>query len=390
MRTPTLKLLFGFWIVSNIAVILWFTADRQSGRIHELTGISWIVINRTIDVIDWLLPFAILFFFRRYFLKPMMAGLLVCCGLALSIASNEANFLREKMQFSLDHEISYLTDNVVEGVIRPMIAWIVQVYVWILGDDKTGGSTYVTHIAINYMFDSATLISAFALATVVVSPVGAWLYMFTVAFFGQASFVLGGGRMGGMFLAGGFLWQLFLLASGRLVAAIISGIVMSFMRTDLVFATAFAVLGISWIEKRWPSPKEWTTFASLIIISIVVPQMLISLNPVPPDFSSFLITHGDYLAKPWGNISGLTTAIGLASPLFMILAVTRPLGVSRTTAIALLPAIVHLSIVFLIADFTETRLLGPFLGGLGLLCAERLANVLQSPPNSEINPKSAV
>jgi hypothetical protein len=384
LRTPTLKLLFSFWIVSNIAVILWLTADRQAENLHELTGIPWIVIDRTIGAIDWFIPFALLFFFRKHFLKPTMLGLLVCCGLALSIANNEANFLREKMQYSLDHEISYLTDNVVEGVIRPLISWIVQAYVWILGDGKTGGSTYVVHVAIDYMFDSATLMSAFALATVLVPSVGAWLYMFTVAFFGQASFVLGGGRMGGMFLAGGFLWQVFLVASGRFVAAIISGIIMSFLRTDLVFAAAFAVLGIAWIEKRWPSPKEWATFASLIIISLVVPQLLISLNPVPPDFSSFLITHGDYLTKPLGNISSLTMAIGLASPLFIILAVTWTPGVSRTTAVVLLPALAHLSIVFLIADFSETRLLGPFLGGLGLICAERLANALQPSADSEI------
>jgi hypothetical protein len=277
------------------------------------------------------------------------------------------------MQFSLDHEISYVSDVVVEGVIRPLIARIVQVYVLILGDDKTGGSTHVTHIEINYMFDSASLMAAFSLGTLLLSTPAAWLYTLIVAFYGQSS--IAAGRMGNMFLAGGFIWQLFLLASGRYVAAIISGHIMSFMRTDLVFATAFALLGMAWIEKRWLSRLEWVTFASLIIISLVVPQLLISLHPVHPDFSSFLITHGDYLTKPLGNISGMKTALGVAFPLLMILAATWRPGMSRTTAVALLPAFAHLSIVFLIADFNETRLLGPFLAGIGLICSERVSRL---------------
>jgi hypothetical protein len=314
-------------------------------------------------------------YFRRWFSDLTRIGLLVCCCLAALMAYHEANLLREQMQFSLDHERQFAHLDLVEGVIRPLISKIVEIYVAILKDDRTGGSTYFTHFAINYMFGSASMIAAFALGTVILAPVPTWLCLFLVAFFAQTAIYPG--RMGATFIAGGFLWQLFLLASRRYVAAVLCAVVISFMRTDVVFSSAFAIFGIAWMEQRKPSTGEWTVFALLVCISIAVPKVLILLHP-DVNYGSFLFTHGDYFSKAWANILTLKLFIAFMSPTLAILIVTRTTGISRVTATVALPALVHLSMVFAVADFSETRLLGPTLGALAFMASERLGRLLES------------
>ncbi|MDH2398968.1 hypothetical protein QCM77_03040 [Bradyrhizobium sp. SSUT18] len=375
VTSPSLKTLLTYWLVPSVLVVLWHYGEFPARVVHAVTGLPWRPMKVILSAPVALFPFLALFYFRKYFAKPTSIGLLVCCGLALSVASIEANYLRASMQYSLDNEIAYVTKlNLVEGVIRPLVSRIVQGYVWVLGDDNSGRSTYITHLSLNYMFDSASFIAAFALATVLVRPAALpiqILFVLFVAFYAQTAIVPG--RMGSVFLAGGFFWQLFLLGSKRYALMLLSGLVMSFMRTDLVFATAFAIPGIAWFERRWPNAVEWLTFAGLIVISLAVPKILIALYPVQPDFSSFLLTHGDYFTKPLGNLSASRLAVGVAAPIFVLLVLTWTPGVSRTTAIVLPPAVVYLAMVFVIADFTEPNKLVPILGALALVCCERLA-----------------
>ncbi|MHC2626544.1 hypothetical protein ACVIW2_008576 [Bradyrhizobium huanghuaihaiense] len=386
--SPSLKTLFAYWLVPSVLVVLWHYGEFPARVMHALTGLPWRPMKVALLAPVALAPFLVLIYFRKYFATRTRIGLLVCCGLALSVATNEANYLRAAMQHSLDNEIAYVTKlNLVEGVIRPLISRIVQGYVWVLGDDNSGRSTYVTHLSINYMFDSASFIAAFALATVLVRPASLLihiLFVLFVAFFAEAAFVPG--RMGSAFLAGGFFWQLFLIASKRYGVALLSGLLISFARTDVVFAAAFAIPGILWFERRWSDSWAWLTFAGLLIISLVIPKILIALSPVQPDFSSFLLTHGDYFTKPLGNLSASRIAAGMAAPLFVLLILTWTPGVSRTTALMLPPALVYLAMVFVIADFSETNKLGPTLGALALICSERLATYFQ--PKTEPNVES--
>lgn len=368
--TPSLGLLLAFWLATNVLVILWSRCEISDAY---LPG-SWRVLGVVFYAAVALAPLAILFLVRGRFLNPVMLGLLVSCCLAISVASNESNQLRAQMQFSLDHEREFAHLDLVEGIIRPLISKIVETYVGILGDDKTGGSTARTHVAINYMFDSASFLAVFALGTRLLSPAATWLCLFTIAFFAQTSIFAG--RMGALFLAGGFFWQLFLLVSRRYPVAVISGLIISFLRTDVVFATAFAILSLAWIEKRWPSLKEWSVFAVLIVISLVVPKTLIALHPTA-NFNSFLITHGEYFTKAIGNLMSLKLAVALASPVLVIVIVTTS-RISRTVAAVGPPALIYLGIVFLIADFSETRLLGPALGALAFVGSEGLASLLGS------------
>lgn len=376
LRTPSLASLFAFWIASNLIVIFWLNADHTVTRaLYERLEIPYETMEKTLFVVFTLAPIGLLIGFRKYFRDPVTMGLLVCCCLAIAIAYNEANQLRSQMQFSLDHERAFARLDLVEGVIRPLISKIVDVYVKVLGDDNSGGSTYFTHIAINYMFDSASLLAAFALGTVLLSPVSAWLCLFVIAFFAQTSIYPG--RMGAFFIAGGFLWQLFLLSSRRYIAAIICGIVISFARTDLVFSAAFGVLGFAWMERRRPYSNEWAVFASLVAISIAVPKILI-LSHSNVQYGSFLFTHGDYFTKPWANFLNLRLFVAFTIPLLALILVLRPPIRLRTTAIVALPALAHLSMVFLVADFSETRLLGPTLAALAFIACEQLGRLLQS------------
>jgi hypothetical protein len=377
MRAPSLRLLISFWLLSSILVVIWLRGEISDAHLPGY----WKAASVVITVIGALAPIGFLYYFRSRFLDATLLGLLVCCCLAISAAYHESNLLRAAMQVSLDHERSFLHTEFVEGIIRPLISIIVDAYVTILGDynhaailPPHGGNTYVTHIAINYMFDSASFIAVFALGLILLSPMGAWLCLFMVAFIAQTAPMEG--RMGNVFLAGGFFWQLYLLASGRRGIAVASGLVLSFMRTDLVFATAFAIPALAWNEGRQPTSKEWLTFALLIAISIVVPEVLILTHP-GANFSSFLVTHGDYFTKIVGNIRSLKLAVALASPMLAVIIVVRG-KVSRTVAAVIPPALVYLGIVSLIADYTETRLLGPTLGALAFVCCERLSSFLQS------------
>ncbi|MHC2577128.1 hypothetical protein [Bradyrhizobium diazoefficiens] len=286
MKSPSLGLVMGFWFISNVLVIAWWWADisdRFLPGVLRYAGIAFFVSAA-------LAPLVLLFKVRRSFFNPVVLGLLVCCCLALSITAHEANLLRERLQFSLDHEREFAHIDAVEGVIRPLIARITEVYVQILGDDHTrGGSTFHTHIVANYMFDSLSFLAVFALATLLLSPTASWLCLLTFAFYTQIAIYPG--RMGPVFIAGGLFWQLFLLVSRQYPAAIISGLIISFGRTDVVFASAFVLLSLAAFERRWPTPKEWGLFGLLVGISIAVPKILIWMHP-GTDFRSFLITHG--------------------------------------------------------------------------------------------------
>lgn len=382
VASPSLKALFTYWLVPSVLIVLWFYGEYPARYVYHISGLSFRATELILLAPVAISPFLALIYFRKHFVKPTTIGLLVCCGLALSVASNEGNQLREKMQFSLDNEIAYVTKlNLVEGVIRPLISRVVQGYVWVLGDDNSGGSTYITHVSINYLLDSASFIAAFALATILVRPAALAihiLFVLFVAFYAQTALVPG--RMGSVFLAGGFFWQLFLLASKRHAVMLLSGLFVSFWRTDLVFATAFAIPGIAWFERRWPNGLEWLTFVGLIVISLAVPKLLIAMHPVAPNYASFLLTHGDYFTKPLGNLSASKLAIGMAAPLFVLIILTWSSGVSRTTATVLPPALVYLAMVFVIADFTEPNKMIPIFGALALICIERLAALSSQEP----------
>lgn len=368
MKTPSLRLVLGFWIVSTLLVTAWWwgeISDRYLPGVLRYVGIGFFVLVA-------LAPFVLLFKVRNGFFNPVVLGLLVCCCLALSITAHEANLVREQMQLSLDHERAFAHMDAVEGVIRPLIARITEVYVHILGDDRTGASTSHTHMVVNYLFDSLSFLAVFALATLLLSPTSTWLCLLTFAFYTQTAIYPG--RMGPVFIAGGLFWQLFLLVSRRYPAAIISGLIISFGRTDVVFASAFALLSLAAFERRWPTTKEWWVFGVLIGVSLVVPKTLIWLHP-GVDYKSFLIMHGDYFTKLVGNLLSMKLAVAIASPVLAIV-VVRTFAITRTMAAVVPAALVHVGIVFLIADFSETRLIVPVLGALAFVSSEALGNLL--------------
>ncbi|MDE2470574.1 MAG: hypothetical protein KGL35_17965 [Bradyrhizobium sp.] len=283
------------------------------------------------------------------------------------------------MQVSLDQEASFLHSNRVEAIIRPLISYVVSFFIAIMGDDKTlglfhqGGATFTTYVAINYMFDSASFLAAYSLATALLSPFSSWLFLLTVAVIAQIAPMVG--RMGNVFLAGGFFWQLFLLTSKRYVAAVVCGVVICFMRTDVVFASAFAVPTAAWFERRWPSSKEWGAFVFLIGSSVLIPKALILHNP-NPDYVSFLLMQGDYFSKLLGNIHATKLAFGLACPMLAVILVSKN-RLTKATAIIIPAGLIYLGMVFVVADFTETRLLGPPLGALALVFSEIIGRRLR-------------
>lgn len=371
MKTPSLSLVMGFWVISNVLVIAWWWADISDKflpGVLRYAGIAFFVCAA-------LVPLVLLFKVRRSFFNPVVLGLLVCCCLALSITAHEANLLRERMQFSLDHEREFAHVDAVEGVIRPLIARITEAYVQVLGDDHTGrGSTFHTHIVANYMFDSLSFLAVFALATLLLSPTASWLCLLTFAFYTQTAIFPG--RMGAVFIAGGLFWQLFLLASRRYSAAIISGLIISFGRTDVVFASAFVLLSLAAFERRWPTLKELGLFGLLVGMSIAVPKMLIWMHP-GSDFRSFLITHGDYFSKLVGNLLSMKLVVAIASPVLAIV-IVRTFAPTRTMAVVLPASLVHVGVVFVIADFSETRLIIPALTALAFVASEALGKLLET------------
>ena len=370
VASPSLKMVLGFWIVTNVTTIVWWKLELPD---RYLPG-NWRYFGLAVYGLLALMPIGLLLVIRRSFLHPLMLGLLVSCCLALSITAHEANLLRGQMQFSLDHEREFAHMDIVEGIIRPLISDVVEVYVRVMGDDHVGRSTFRTHIAINYMFDSLSFLAVFSLGTLLLTRTATWLCLFTVAFYAQTAIFAG--RMGAVFLMGGFVWQLFLLVSRRYPAAIISGLIISFARTDVVFSTAFVLLSLALFERRWPDRREWIVFVILVGISLAVPKVLISLHP-NANFGSFLIMHGDFLGKPLGNIASLKLAIAVAAP-FIAIVVVRATKVTRTMAAVVPSAVIYLGIVFLIADFSETRLLGPPLAGLAFVACEALGRLLDA------------
>lgn len=367
--TPSLNLVLGTWIVTNCLAALWWRLELSD---KWLPG-GWRALGVSIYAIVALSPLALLFLFRRNRVNPVLLGLLVCCCFAASITAHEANLLREQMQFSLDHERQFAHMDLVEGVIRPLISKIVEVYVRILGDDNFRGSTFRTHIAINFMFDSLSFLAVFALGTLLLSRTSAWICLFLFAFYSQIAIYPG--RMGAVFIAGGLFWQLFLIASKRYPAAIISGLIICFARTDVVFASSFALLSIPAFERRWPSLREWSVFAVLVIMSVVVPKTLILMHP-QADFKSFLITHGDYFSKLVVNLLTMKLAVAIASPVLAIV-ILMTFKITRTIAVVVPAALIHLGIVFVIADFSETRLILPALGALAFVSSEALGRLLE-------------
>ncbi len=375
MKTPSLGLVLGFWGVSNVLVIAWYwvnVSDRYLPGLLRYAGIAFFVAVA-------LVPLLVLFKVRRSFFNPVTLGLLVSCCLALSITAHEANLLREQMQFSLDHEREFAHMDAVEGVMRPLLAKITEAYVRIFGDDRTfGGSTYHTHIIANYLFDSLSFLAVFALATLLLSPTASWLCLLTFAFYTQIAIYPG--RMGPVFIAGGLFWQLFLLTSRRYPAAIISGLIISFGRTDVVFASAFALLGLAAFERRWPTLKEWMVFGLLIGISVAVPKTLIWMHP-GTDYKSFLVTNGDF-SKLVGNLQTMKLVVAIASPVLAI-AIVRTFALTRTIAIVGAATLTHVGLVFFIADFSETRLIIPALAGLTFVASEGLGKLLEGDKETQ-------
>lgn len=375
MKTPSLGLVLGFWVTSNVLVIAWWwvnISDRYLPGLLRYAGITFYVAVA-------LVPLLLLFKVRRRFFNPVALGLLVSCCLALSITAHEANLVRDQMQLSLDHEREFAHMDAVEGVIRPLLAKITEAYVQILGDDHTrGGSTFHTHIVANYLFDSLSFLAVFALATLLLSPAAAWLCLLSFAFYTQIAIYPG--RMGPVFIAGGLFWQLFLLTSRRYPAAIISGLIISFGRTDVVFASAFSLLGLAAFERRWPTLKEWGVFGLLIGISVAVPKTLIWMHP-GTDYRSFLVTNGDF-SKLVGNLLAMKLVVAIASPV-LVIAIVRTFVLTRTIAIVGAATLTHVGLVFFIADFSETRLIIPALGGLAFAASEALGKLLEGKSEAQ-------
>lgn len=374
-KAPSLGLVLGFWVVSNVLVVAWWwinISDRYLPGAQRYAGIAFYVVVA-------LAPLVLLFKVRRSFFNPVTLGLLVSCCLALSITAHEANLLREQLQFSLDHEREFAHMDAVEGVMRPLLAKITEAYVQILGDDRThGGSTFHTHIVANYLFDSLSFLAVFALATLLLSPTAAWLCLLTFAFYTQIAIYPG--RMGPVFIAGGLFWQLFLLTARRYPAAIISGLIISFGRTDVVFASAFSLLGLAAFERRWPTLKEWVVFGLLIGLSLAVPKTLIWMHP-GTDYRSFLVTNGDF-SKLVGNLQAMKLVVAIASPVLAI-AIVRTFALTRTIAVVVPAALVHVGLVFFIADFSETRLIIPGLAGLAFVASEGLGKLLEGKSEAQ-------
>lgn len=375
MKTPSLGLVLGFWVVSNVLVIAWYwvnISDRYLPGLLRYAGIAFYVAVA-------LVPLLLLFKVRRSFFNPVALGLLVSCCLALSITAHEANLLREQLQFSLDHEREFAHMDAVEGVMRPLLAKITEAYVQIFGDDRThGGSTFHTHIIANYLFDSLSFLAVFALATLLLSPTATWLCLLTFAFYTQIAIYPG--RMGPVFIAGGLFWQLFLLTSRRYPAAIISALIISFGRTDVVFASAFSLLALAAFERRWPTLKEWVVFGLLVGISLAVPKTLIWMHP-GTDYRSFLVTNGDF-SKLVGNLQTMKLVVAIASPVLAIV-IVRTFAPSRTIAVVGSACLVHLGLVFFIADFSETRLIIPGLAGLVFVASEGLGKLLEGKSEAQ-------
>lgn len=218
----------------------------------------------------------------------------------------------------------------------------------------------------------------FALATLLLSPTAAWLCLLTFAFYTQIAIYPG--RMGPVFIAGGLFWQLFLLTSRRYPAAVISGLIISFGRTDVVFASSFALLGLAAFERRWPTPKEWAVFGLLIGISLAVPKALIWMHP-GTDYRSFLVTNGDF-SKLVGNLQTMKLVVAIASPVLAI-AIVRTFALTRTIAIVGAATLTHVGLVFFIADFSETRLVIPALAGLTFVASEGLGKMLEGQKETQ-------
>lgn len=382
MKAPSLGLLLGFWIITNILVVVWWRleiSDRHLPGGLRSVGIAFYVMVA-------LAPLVILFFLRRNFLNPVVLGLLISCCLAMSITAHEANLLRDQMQFSLDHEREFAHLNLVEGIIRPLISKVVEAYVQVMGDDHSGGTTFLTHIAINYMFDSLSFLAVFALATLLLTPTSQWFCLLAFAFYSQTAMYVG--RMGPLFIAGGLFWQLFLLVSRRYPAAILSGLIISFARTDVVFASAFVLLSLPAFERRWPDRREWAVFAVLMGISLITPRFLIWMHP-DANFKSFLITQGEYFSKLVVNLLTMKLAVAIASPV-LALVIVGTCSMTRTIAVVVPAALIHVGIVFLIADFSETRLIVPALGALAFVASEGLGKLLEKSeaPRAETAPAS--
>lgn len=375
MKAPSLGLVLGFWVISNILVIAWYwvnISDRYLPGLLRYAGIAFYLAVA-------LVPLLLLFKVRRSFFNPVTLGLLVSCCLALSIAAHEANLLREQLQYSLDREREFAHTDAVEGVMRPLLAKITEAYVQILGDDRThGGSTFYTHIVANYLFDSLSFLAVFALATLLLSPTASWLCLLTFAFYTQIAIYPG--RMGPVFIAGGLFWQLFLLTSRRYPAAIISGLIISFGRTDVVFASAFSLLSLAAFERRWPTLKEWGVFGLLIGISLAVPKALIWMHP-GTDYKSFLVTNGDF-SKLVGNLLAMKLVVAIASPVLAIV-IVRTFALTRTIAIVGAATLTHVGLVFFIADFSETRLIIPALAGLTFVASEGLGKLLEGQKETQ-------
>ncbi|MBR1130050.1 hypothetical protein [Bradyrhizobium iriomotense] len=375
VQTPPLRLVLGFWVVANVLMVVWWRlgiSDRWFPGALRYVGMA-------VPALVALAPLVLLFKVRDRFFNPVVLGLLVSCCLAASITAHEANLLREQMQFSLDHEREFAHGEFVEGIIRPLISKIVEIYVQVLGDDHLRGSTFRTHVAINYMFDSLSFLAVFALGTLLLTPTATWLCLLTFAFYTQTAIFAG--RMGAVFIAGGLFWQMFLLVSRRYPVAIVSGLIISFARTDVVFATAFVPLTLAAFERRWPTTREWSVSAVLVGISLLVPKMLIWMHP-QAIFSSFLITQGDYFTKLLGNLLSMKMAVAIASPVLAIV-IVRTCSITRTMAVVLPAGLIHVGIVFLIADFSETRLIAPALGVLTFVSSEALGNLLAGKSRAE-------
>jgi len=194
----------------------------------------------------------------------------------------------------------------------------------------------------------------FVLATLLLSPTATWLCLLGFAFYTQIAIYPG--RMGPVFIAGGLFWQLFLLTSRRYPAAIISALIISFGRTNVVFASAFSLLALAALERRWPTLKEWGVLGVLVGISLAVPK---NLDASWNGFRSFLVTNGDF-SKLVGNLQAMKLVVAIASPVLAM----RTFALTRTIAVVGSACLVHVGLVFFIADFSETRPIIPGLAGL--------------------------
>ena len=115
-------------------------------------------------------------------------------------------------------------------------------------------------------------------------------------------------------------------------------------------------------------------FAVLIGISLLTPRFLIWLHP-DANFKSFLITQGEYFSKLIVNLLTMKLAVAIASPV-LALVIVGTCSMTRTIAVVLPAALIHVAIVFLIADFSETRLIVPALGALCFVASEGLGELL--------------